>query len=510
MRLWPRSTSLYQSSFYLRNKAAVVAAAVVLPSRLRRRRPNNNSTLLLQRPCRGTAVVLSFGQAVSSLQRRCCYTSVAVVHSGLLPIIDSSGAESIEKMDYIRGWAWQTVLLHQRLLAKRRQQQRHHSAAALPHVLLVLEHEPVYTLGRGATVDHLTCFASTTTTTPSSSSNHHHHHHDDANYGTASSSAAARLRLDRSYRQVDAARLSMDDSAIILEPFLNASLSGAHALLSRNRILQLRSIPDTATAADLCPTMAEPIWNAVDAVCRSVHQRHATFPPVCTPRVMNNNSSSGVVGVAHAVGASVGGGVPVYRMERGGEVTFHGPGQLLIYPIFDLAQEPFRTCDLHWYLRSLEQVVIDAVTELVESSSSPSPRHCTMTATEPAPPRPDVAVHRIDRDADYTGVWINGTDKIAAIGVAASRWITTHGIALNVSTNLSYFDQNMIVPCGIPGGNHQNNDSHAPSADSLSKRGVTSLAALGVHTNMSQTAEIVLKHLSRVFAIDLIQGEPIH
>jgi lipoyl(octanoyl) transferase len=428
---------------------------------------------------------------------------VAVVHSGLLPIIDSSGDEcscSIEKMDYIRGWAWQTVLLHQRLLAKRRQgQHHHHSAEALPHVLLVLEHEPVYTLGRGATVDHLTCFASTP------SSNHPHDANDTA-------SAAARLRLDRSYRQVDAARLSMDDSAVIMEPFLNASLSGAHALLSRNRILQLRSIPDTATAADLCPTMAEPIWNAVDAVCRSVHQRHATFPPVCTPRIVIDNNSSGVVGVAHTTGASVGGGVPVYRMERGGEVTFHGPGQLLIYPIFDLAQEPFRTCDLHWYLRSLEQAVIDAVTELVESSSSPSspPRHCTMTATEPAPPRPVVAVHRIDRDADYTGVWINGTDKIAAIGVAASRWITTHGIALNVSTNLSYFDQNMIVPCGIPGGNHQNNDSHAPSAASSSKRGVTSLAALGVHTNMSQTAEIVLKHLSRVFVIDLIQGEPIH
>jgi lipoyl(octanoyl) transferase len=460
---------------------------------------------------------------VQLLLSRLCYTSVAVVHSGLLPIIDSSGDEcscSIEKMDYIRGWAWQTVLLQQRLLAKRRQQQqqqqqqqqRHHSAAALPHVLLVLEHEPVYTLGRGATVDHLTCFASTTTT-PSSSNNHQHD--DDANYGTASSAAAAaRLRLDRSYRQVDAARLSMDDSAVIMQPFLNASLSGAHALLSRNRILQLRSsIPDTATAAaDLCPTMAEPIWNAVDAVCRSVHQRHATFPPVCTPRVVIDNNSSGGVGAAHAIGASVGGGVPVYRMERGGEVTFHGPGQLLIYPIFDLAQEPFRTCDLHWYLRSLEQAVIDAVTELVESSSSLSspPRHCTMTATEPAPPPPVVAVHRIDRDADYTGVWINGTDKIAAIGVAASRWITTHGIALNVSTNLSYFDQNMIVPCGIPGGHHQNNDSHAPSAASSSKRGVTSLAALGVHTNMSQTAEIVLKHLSRVFAIDLIQGEPIH
>jgi lipoyl(octanoyl) transferase len=464
MRLW-RPASLYTPPLNVRNQAAAAAVvAVALPPlpQLRLLRPIK-SALRSSRPGQGSCPQCRSHSTGSSSS-----SSAVIVHSGLLSTSSFAANVSREKMNYIRGWAWQTVLLQQRLREK-----RHTESQRLPHVILVLEHEPIYTLGRGATVDHVTCLAL-------SQSN-------DVNCQTVTAAEAARLRLDRSYRQADAARLSIEST--VMEPFLTASLSGSQ-LLSRNPTLLYppdNTAPKTAAVVPL--RLTAPIWNAVDAVCRSVQQRHAIFPPVYTPPVIDSSAGSGD-------------GVPVYRMERGGDVTFHGPGQLLIYPIFNLAQEPFQRCDLHWYLRRLEQAVINAVTELVESSAT----QCSVPTTT-APKAP--VVHRIDRDADYTGVWINGKDKIAAIGVAASRWITTHGIALNVSTNLAYFDENMIVPCGIQAGSPSSGDNDSQSAPAT-RRGVTSLAALGVHTTMSHTAEIVLKHLSRVFAIDLIQGEPIH
>lgn len=110
-------------------------------------------------------------------------------------------------------------------------------------------------------------------------------------------------------------------------------------------------------------------------------------------------------------------GVELFEIERGGDVTFHGPGQLVGYPIIDLTQH---RQDLHWYLRQLEQVLIDAL-----------------------------ATYGIEggRKEKYTGVWV-GDRKIASIGVHARSWVTWHGFALNVSTDLSYFD--LMVPCGIP------------------------------------------------------------
>jgi lipoyl(octanoyl) transferase len=109
-------------------------------------------------------------------------------------------------------------------------------------------------------------------------------------------------------------------------------------------------------------------------------------------------------------------GVELFDIERGGDVTFHGPGQLVGYPIIDLTQH---RQDLHWYLRQLEQVLIDAL-----------------------------ATYGIEggRKEKYTGVWV-GDRKIASIGVHARSWVTWHGFALNVSTDLSYFD--LMVPCGI-------------------------------------------------------------
>lgn len=107
----------------------------------------------------------------------------------------------------------------------------------------------------------------------------------------------------------------------------------------------------------------------------------------------------------------------VFRTERGGEVTYHGPGQLVMYPIINLRNHKM---DLHWYLRALEEVVI---------------RVLTSTFSIPA-----------SRIEGLTGVWV-GKQKLAAIGIRALQWITYHGLALNVTTNLAPFD--WIVPCGL-------------------------------------------------------------
>lgn len=109
-------------------------------------------------------------------------------------------------------------------------------------------------------------------------------------------------------------------------------------------------------------------------------------------------------------------GAEVFEVERGGDVTFHGPGQLVGYPIVDLrAHRP----DLHWYLRSLEDVLIQALERLGVPAA---------------------------RVPGLTGVWTAGR-KIASIGIHVKQWITLHGFALNVTTELDYFD--LIVPCGI-------------------------------------------------------------
>jgi lipoate-protein ligase B len=111
-------------------------------------------------------------------------------------------------------------------------------------------------------------------------------------------------------------------------------------------------------------------------------------------------------------------GVELFEIERGGDVTFHGPGQLVGYPILDLKRHKR---DLHWYLRQLEEALIRTLAD------------CHVAG---------------ERHAGYTGVWTGGR-KIASIGVHARDWVTWHGFALNVTTDLSYFD--LIVPCGIDG-----------------------------------------------------------
>jgi lipoyl(octanoyl) transferase len=148
-------------------------------------------------------------------------------------------------------------------------------------------------------------------------------------------------------------------------------------------------------------------------------------------------------------------GATFYKINRGGDITYHGPGQIVGYPILDL--ENFFT-DIHKYLRFLEEVIILTLAEY------------NITAT---------------RSTGETGVWLDvGTPfarKICAMGVRASRWVTMHGFALNVNANLGYFDN--IIPCGIKG------------------KAVTSLQVeLGLeNVNEQEVKEKILKHFSILF-----------
>jgi lipoyl(octanoyl) transferase len=149
-----------------------------------------------------------------------------------------------------------------------------------------------------------------------------------------------------------------------------------------------------------------------------------------------------------------------FKTNRGGDITYHGPGQLVGYPIFDL--ENFYT-DIHLYLRMLEEAII-------------------LTCQDYG-----LVAGRIN---GLTGVWINHESdqarKICAFGVKASRWISMHGFAFNVNSDLSYFSH--IVPCGI------------------SEKGVTSLShELGVGVNEIEVKEAVLGHLSNLFGFEIIR-----
>jgi len=173
-------------------------------------------------------------------------------------------------------------------------------------------------------------------------------------------------------------------------------------------------------------------------------------PPVITLGVRTRGKSTNIVASSEVLEAE---GVSVFETGRGGDITYHGPGQLVGYPIFDL--KPDR-CDVHEYVRDLEEVLILALRDFgIEGRQVKG----------------------------LTGVWVGPDgreEKIAAIGVRISRWITSHGFALNVGTNLRHFQ--LIVPCGI--------------AD----RGVTSIERVLAHdVPMTEVEEAVVRGFSRVF-----------
>jgi lipoyl(octanoyl) transferase len=140
-------------------------------------------------------------------------------------------------------------------------------------------------------------------------------------------------------------------------------------------------------------------------------------PPVITLGVRTRRGPTHIVASSETLAQM---GVSVHVTGRGGDVTYHGPGQLVAYPIFDLRPD---RCDVHRYVRDLEEVLIRTAAAF------------------------GIEARRV---AGLTGVWtgpVGREEKLAAIGVRISRWITSHGVAFNVSTNLSHFD--LIVPCGI-------------------------------------------------------------
>jgi lipoyl(octanoyl) transferase len=144
-------------------------------------------------------------------------------------------------------------------------------------------------------------------------------------------------------------------------------------------------------------------------------------------------------------------GVTFYPTDRGGDITYHGPGQLIGYPILDLREWKR---DVAAYVRSIEEVLIRTLADFgIDAGRIPT----------------------------LTGVWVDGR-KIAAIGVHISRWVTSHGFALNVSTDLSYFQY--IVPCGLT-------------------KPVTSMAALGVRASLEEVGYILTAHFGRVFDCQL-------
>jgi len=147
-------------------------------------------------------------------------------------------------------------------------------------------------------------------------------------------------------------------------------------------------------------------------------------------------------------------GIAFYPTDRGGDVTYHGPGQLVGYPVLDLREWKR---DVGAYVRAVEQTIIDTLADY------------------------GIAAGRIP---GLTGVWV-GEHKIAAIGVHFSRWVTSHGFALNVSTDLSYFQY--IVPCGLA-------------------RPVTSMAALGVRAGLDEVGQRLAVHFGRIFECECGAG----
>jgi lipoyl(octanoyl) transferase len=149
-------------------------------------------------------------------------------------------------------------------------------------------------------------------------------------------------------------------------------------------------------------------------------------------------------------------GISFYPTNRGGDITYHGPGQIVGYPILDLREWKR---DVVAYVRAIEQVIIDALLEFgIRATGVPG----------------------------WTGVWVEGK-KVAAIGVHISRWVTSHGFALNVATDLSYFQY--IVPCGL-------------------SQPVTSMAELGATADRAAVVTALCQHFARVFECEIIPSAP--
>lgn len=146
--------------------------------------------------------------------------------------------------------------------------------------------------------------------------------------------------------------------------------------------------------------------------------------------------------------------IEVVKVDRGGDITFHGPGQIVGYPILNLMH--FKM-DIHWYLRSIEQVILATLSDI------------------------GISAHRLQ---GLTGIWVDDK-KICAIGVKITRWVTMHGFALNVSTDLNYFRH--IIPCGVK------------------DRGVTSISEIvGNIIALKDVYKYLIVNFEKVFSIKIV------
>jgi lipoate-protein ligase B len=306
-------------------------------------------------------------------------------------------ALSAGPIPYEKGWAWQHVLLNRRLNYMRMQEKLETASSDGNHVeqedkdwILMFEHQPVYTLGRGATEDYLTFL------------------NNEPDGGLEK-----RKRLDRKYRGEDASRLNIDR-------FQQHTKSGSTTDISTSEQEEVDELSN-------------------QSMCKS--------QPVLSPN-----------------------GSPIYRIERGGEVTYHGPGQLVMYPLLNLKHPNYQQ-DLHWYLRQIEEVIIQTLLHFDIKSN---------------------------RDDINTGVWV-GQNKIAAVGVSATKWITTHGLALNVSPNLEHFDKDIITPCGI--------EERGVTSISEVLRGASSSSSSDLcPPSLNEVADVALKCFGEVFDVDVTEG----
>jgi lipoyl(octanoyl) transferase len=180
-------------------------------------------------------------------------------------------------------------------------------------------------------------------------------------------------------------------------------------------------------------------------------------PPVITLGVKTRNDRSHILASPEALESQ---GVEVFETGRGGDVTYHGPGQLVGYPIIDL--KPDR-CDVHKYVRDLEDVLIRTAAVFGVAAG---------------------------RSIGQSGAWV-GDEKLAAIGVRIARWVTSHGFALNVSTNLSHFD--LIVPCGIT-------DKGVTSLERITRRQIP----------MAEVEEAVISSFAAVMGAAVMGTGPLH
>jgi lipoyl(octanoyl) transferase len=173
-------------------------------------------------------------------------------------------------------------------------------------------------------------------------------------------------------------------------------------------------------------------------------------PPVITLGVKGDGGRANIVATSDRLGSL---GISVHETGRGGDVTYHGPGQIVGYPIVDLRPD---RCDVHRYVRDVEDVMIRVCADYGVSAG---------------------------RIKGLTGAWVagaEGAEKIGAIGVRISRWITSHGFAFNVSTNLDHF--RLIVPCGI------------------TDRGVTSLEkAVGRRVPIAEVEDAFVRRFAETF-----------